>query len=156
MSLVMNGTAAWLSFRSMATIPLRGRSGIAVDVLGTCFFLPLIAGIILTRVSRRWTKGAAAPRWVRLLPTRTAMRSALFGTVCVLLVGVPVLAVLGAFGIDELPRATFVVFKATFAASLAACVTPLIVLSALPVAPGNAAGIDPSSRLVSDASTHGR
>lgn len=139
-NLLLNGVIAWLVFRGAAVVPLWGQQSIAGDTIGTCLLLPLITCLIVTRLARgRIRSGALAPLdWTRAshpilgwLPEGTFARAVVLGVVCVVAVAPPTVWGLGALQVTALQFWWFVLFKATFAAALAAVVTPVISLWAI-------------------------
>ena len=137
---VLNGVIAWLMFRGQATVPLFGQQSIAGDTIGTCFFLPFLTCLIVTRVARGhvragkvagigWTR--ASHPTLRWLPAGTALRGFVLGLGCIATFAVLTISVLNALGVHELRLWPFVLFKASFAAGLAAIVTPVIALWAI-------------------------
>ena len=131
---LLNGVIAWLLFRTATAVPMWGESSVGVDTLITAFLLPFLTCLIVSRtVERRVTQGhvsrlaqAELPRgaW----PQRSTLARSLFlGAAGVLLAAVPVVAALSLAGFAGFAGPwPFVGFKATFAALLAAVVTPLV------------------------------
>jgi hypothetical protein len=145
---VLNGAIAWLMFRGVTSVPLWGSQSIAGDTIGTSLFLPLITCVLVTRIARAHVgAGRVAPigcspmsqlvlRW---LPAGTVRRGVSLGLTSIALPGALTVGALAALGVAEMPRGSFLVFKASFAAVLAALVTPVIalwVIAAPPVAEG--------------------
>jgi hypothetical protein len=129
----LNAAIAWLMFRSMPLVPLWGQSSIAADTLATAFVLPVLTSLIVGRVVA-WQVGrgqiprlgaaqVAASAWAR---RSRLQRGAAVGAASVVLAAVPVVAYLTIAGPSEMERASFIWFKAAFAAGLGALVTPLI------------------------------
>jgi hypothetical protein len=148
---VLNGAIAWITFRKLASVPLWGYQSIAGDTIGTSLFLPLITCLIVTRLARSHMQaGRVAPlgwsavsrRVLRWLPGGTLRRGVLLGLISVTLPGAVTIGALAALGVAEMPRGSFVAFKACFAAALAALVTPLVALSAIADPPASAAATD--------------
>jgi hypothetical protein len=137
---VLNGAIAWLMFRQVASVPLWGSQSIAGDTIGTSLLLPLITCVIVTRVARAHVRaGRVAPlgwsavsrRALRWLPAGTLRRGFSLGLTSVALPGALTVGALAVLGVAEMPRGSFLVFKACFAGALAALVTPVIALSAI-------------------------
>lgn len=137
---LINAAIAWGLFRHLETVPLWGQESIAGDTFGTCFFLPFFTGLIVTRLARGRIQAGKLPALGRTrqsyptlarLPDGTLRRSALLGLLCVLLFAPPAILVLHALDVQSLPFWPFVTLKASFAAALAALVTPTIALAAL-------------------------
>jgi hypothetical protein len=134
-NLALNAAIAWLVFRRLETVPLRGEQSIAGDTLITGFLLPFFTCLIVTRLARKqveaghvpplaWTgAGRVALGW---LPARTWLRGVVLGGAGVVLLAMPVVALLDAAGVDGLTLGRFVAFKASFAALAALLVTPAI------------------------------
>jgi len=131
---LLNGLIAWLLFRTATAVPLWGQQSVAGDTLITAFLLPFFTCLIVSRiVERRVTQGhvprlAAAELPPGAWPHRSTLARSLFlGVAGVLLAAVPVVALLSFSGFSGFAGVwPFVGFKATFAALLAAIVTPLI------------------------------
>ena len=139
-NLAINATIAWLLYRHLAMVPLWGQQGIAGDTIGTCFFLPFFTGLIVTRLARgRIRAGKLAPLgWTReshpsldWLPRGTVRRAVALGVLCAVLIALPTVFLLSLLEVTNLRLWTFVTLKATFAALLAAVVTPVIGLWAI-------------------------
>jgi hypothetical protein len=136
----LNGLIAWLMFRSQANVPLWGQMSIAGDTIGTTFFLPFFTCLMVTRLARGHVRSGRIPHlsWHRTshpllsrLPATTLRRAIMLGVACLLLIAPPAVAALVGAGWVDLPLWRFITFKATFAAGLAAIVTPIIGLSAI-------------------------
>jgi hypothetical protein len=137
---LINGAIAWLMFRSLAAVPLWGQQSIAGDTIGTGFFLPFMTCLIVTPLTLRQVRSGTLPEpaWSRLdhpllarLPRGAAARGALLGAAGALLAAPPVVLALSILGVGELEFWSFIAFKSSFAALLAALVSPLIALAAL-------------------------
>ena len=136
----INGAIAWLLFRQMAIVPLWGQQSIAGDTIGTTFFLPFFTCLIVTRLAQRRVGSGGLPAlgWRResrpalgWMPATTFRRALALGAVCTLVVAPPTLIALAALDVTDLSFSCFLAFKATFAAGLAAVVTPIIALGAI-------------------------
>jgi hypothetical protein len=139
-NLVLNGAIAWLLFRGVASVPLWGYQSIAGDTFGTSLCLPLITSLIVTRVARAHVRaGRIAPLGssavpgglLRWLPGGPLRRGVSLGITSIALPGALTVGALAGLGVVEMSRGSFVLFKACFAAALAALVTPVIALSAI-------------------------
>lgn len=137
---VLNGLIAWAMFRSVPDVPLWGQQSIMGDTIGTCFFLPLITCLIVTRLATGHVRtGKVAPLgWsraahplLRRLPRGAARRGAALGAICIALLAPLALLALLVAEVASLPFWRFVLFKAGFAAVAATLVTPLIALWAI-------------------------
>jgi hypothetical protein len=136
----LNGAIAFASFHSLATVPLWGRQSIAADTVATTLLLPLVTCLIVTPLARRRVRRGTLPRleWPRSAPAAlgrapggTFSRALLVGGVSLAVVAPPALWALSALGVTAMSFAEFLLFKATFAAALAAAVTPAIGLCVL-------------------------
>ncbi len=134
----LNAAIAWLSVRSMQTVPLWGMTSIAGDTLGTAFLLPVITSLVVSRVVGYHVRGGRVaalmppPDLARSWAERTSVRrGALLGLVAMVVVALPVIVVFALAGPAEMARTPFIWFKAGFAAALGAVVTPLIAWWAL-------------------------
>jgi hypothetical protein len=133
LNFVLNAGIAWLMFRSAATVPLWGQSSIAGDTIATAFVLPFLTSLIVGKVvTHQVGKGQVRALSAHdLPPSSLAFRASyqkgvLLGVASVIAAAVPVVWVLSQYGLEELARNHFILFKATFAAILGAFVTPLI------------------------------
>lgn len=137
---VLNAAIAWAMFRGWSVVPLWGQQSIAGDTAGTTFFLPFFTCLIVTRMTTKHVRSGRVPAFswsrashpvLRLMPDTTVRRAVLLGFLAMALVAPPVVWGLSALHVLQLPFWSFIVFKATFAAALAAVVTPLIGLCAI-------------------------
>jgi len=134
----LNAGIAWLSVRSLRTVPLWGTTSIAGDTFATAFLLPLITSLIVSRVVAHQVRAGRvaalmappdlALRWAE---RTSARRGALLGLVCMALAALPMIAIFALAGPGELARRPFIWFKAAFAAALGLVVTPVIAWWAL-------------------------
>jgi len=143
-NLVMNGAIAWALFRSLTSVPLWGQHSIASDTLVTTFLLPLHTCLIVTPLTRRRIRsGSLSPvEWryssdsaLGRLPRKAIPCALVFGVISLILAAPLALGALTALEVAQMSFERFVVFKATFAAMLAAVVTPAIGLYALAEGP---------------------
>lgn len=127
----LNAVLAWLVFRRSPSVALYASPGIAIDTVVTAFVLPLVTALVAAFVVRLRVVRGELPS----LPTFTAhesvwsrrstlQRGALLGVAAAVLVGLPAIGVLALVGVDRLPRASFIWFKASFAAGVGMLVTP--------------------------------
>ncbi len=137
---VLNGLIAWAMFRGHEVVPLWGQQSIAGDTIGTTFMLPLLTCLIVTPLARQQVHHGrfAALGWsvdshptLAWVPTRTFWRGLAIALACTIAV-----APISIFALDTLQLTamnfwSFVTFKASFAALLAAVVTPFIALWAI-------------------------
>jgi hypothetical protein len=129
---LLNAGIAWFLFRS-ATVPFWGGSGIAADMLGTAFLMPLLTSLIA-----RWLvpwqvnrgvlpKIPAAHLRSSVLRRRPGyQRGIVLGVLSMIVIAVPFIALFAHFGPAQLSRGHFIWFKASFAAGVGALVTPLL------------------------------
>jgi hypothetical protein len=136
----INALIAWSMFRGASSVPFWGERSIAADTIGTCFFLPFLTGLIVTPLARHRVRSGSleALGWTReshralaWLPGGTARRAAAVGLASAAVAAPLALLALRALGVDELDPPRFVAFKASFAALLAAIVTPILSLWAI-------------------------
>ena len=141
---VLNAAIAWAMFRSVDVVPLWGQQSIMGDTIGTCFLLPLLTCLIVTRLVRGHIRAGkvASLGWTRAshpvlgwLPRTTARRGVALGVACIALLAPLAFVALGLLGVAGMPFWRFVLFKAAFAALAAALVTPLVALWAIAEAP---------------------
>jgi hypothetical protein len=134
----LNLGIAWLLFREAASVPLWGAQSIAGDTIGTAFMLPFFTALIVTRIVGSQVHSGALPS---LLPEASSSsawaarsssaRGAALGVASVVLAALPLVLVWTLAGPSSLELGGFLFFKATFAALLAAAVTPAIAWWAL-------------------------
>jgi len=140
----LNAGIAWLLFRHLDTVPIRGQQSIAGDTIATSLILPFLTCLIVTRLVRGHMRAGkvASLGWTRAshpvlgwLPRTTARRGVALGVACIALLAPLAFVALGLLGVAGLPFWRFVLFKAAFAALAAALVTPLVALWAIAEAP---------------------
>jgi hypothetical protein len=131
---LLNGAIGWLLFRHLPRIPLYGEQSVAGDVVGTSFLLPVLVCLIATPLIRREVRearlsaddrlrpGAGRSAWV---PRNLVLRAVVLGVLATLLVSPGTILTLLALGVDSLALRPFLMFKAGFAAALAALITPI-------------------------------
>ena len=130
----INAALAWLTYRSLPSVPLYGRTSMAADTVVTALVLPLLTALIATPLVRLGVArgklprpdaplAPLAPRW---RPRSSVARGLLLGVASVLLVAAPCVLVFALVGPASLPAARFIWVKASFAAALGALVTPLV------------------------------
>jgi hypothetical protein len=137
---LLNGAIGWLLFRHLPRIPLYGEQSVAGDVVGTSFLLPVLVCLIATPLIRREVRearlsaddrlrpGAGRSAWV---PRNLVLRAVVLGVLATLLVSPGTILTLLALGVDSLALRPFLMFKAGFAAALAALITPIVAAWAL-------------------------
>lgn len=137
---LLNALIAAVVFRHYAVVPLWGQQSIAGDTVGTTFVLPLLTCLIVTRLAHRQIRAGTLAQldWTRTshpllgwLPTGTLARAAVLGVVCAVLTAPATVWMLAALDVTAMSFGWFVLFKATFAAALAAIVTPVVALWAI-------------------------
>jgi hypothetical protein len=135
-----NLAIAWAMFRALPSVPLWGTMSIAADTLSTCFLLPFMTCVIVTRLAVREIRRGRfdAPGWRRSshrilgrLPTNTQARALLLGILGLAVVAPPTLLVFVALGVTELPLRDFLIFKSTYAGVLGGIFTPIVALASL-------------------------
>jgi hypothetical protein len=129
---LLNAGIAWFLFRS-TTVPFWGSSGIAADMLGTAFLMPLLTSLIARWLVpwqvNRGVLPKVPPAEIRTSAWRRRpgyQRGMLLGLVAMVVVAVPFIALFARLGPAQLTRAHFIWFKASFAAFVGALVTPLL------------------------------
>lgn len=131
----INGALAWLTYRSLPSVPLFGRTSMAADTMVTALVLPLLTALIGTPLVRLGVARGKLPRPDAPLPSRSpsrrpprssVARGLVLGVASVLLVAAPCVLVFALVGPASLPAARFIWVKASFAAALGALVTPII------------------------------
>jgi hypothetical protein len=137
---ILNAGIAWAIARALVRVPLWGNPSIANDTVATAFLLPFITCLIVTPLIRKRIVAGGILRIpeaqkslvIRLLLARsTLVRGVLVGLGCVALVALPTVLLFALVGPSELSHGSFIWFKATFAALLAACVAPFLAWLAL-------------------------
>src|SRR6185369_14816725 len=57
----VNAVIAWAMFRAHPTVPLWGQQSIMGDTIGTCFILPFLTCLIVTRLARGHVRTGKVP-----------------------------------------------------------------------------------------------
>lgn len=139
----INGALAWLTYRSLPSVPLFGRTSMAADTAVTALVLPLLTALIGTPLVRLGVARGKLPRpdapppsrapsrslsrsLSRWRPRSSVARGLVLGVASLLWVAAPCILVFALVGPASLPTARFIWVKASFAAALGALVTPLI------------------------------
>ena len=132
-NLVLNGVIAWLLFRSAASVPLWGESGMGIDLLATAFLLPFLTCVIVSRlIGRQVRSGKLTPLPIEQIPRagwshRSVLaRGAVLGAGGLLLGAGPLVVALTLGEARPFEVGAFIGFKAVWAALLAAVATPLV------------------------------
>ncbi len=137
---LLNGGIAYLLFRSAESVPFFGQSSIVGDTLATSFLLPFFTCLIVTGIVHKQiasgklvalASGPQSALGAFLAARGRAARGALIGIAAVVLLAGPTLLVLSASGAEQLARDSFLWFKASYAATMAAIVQPAIAWLAL-------------------------
>lgn len=132
---LLNYGIAWALFRKNGTVPLWGQESIGGDSLVTALILTWLTALIVSRTTAlQINKGnfAALPlrqasTWVRELVARAFwVRGLGLGVLAALLIALPAMLLLQSLGVQQMPAASFLWFKASFAALLALIVTPML------------------------------
>ena len=130
---LLNGLIVWALFRGAENVPLWGEQSVGVDLLATGFILPFLTCVIVSAlVSRQEKSGKVSPLPDQQFPhshwfERSVPRRGLFlGVLGVVFGAVPVVWALTLGQAQPFSVSDFVLFKAVWAAMLAAVVTPII------------------------------
>lgn len=127
-------------FRAMAVVPMWGEKSIGGDIIATAFLLTLILGLIVTPITHKKIKSGHLPKmaWSRTshailgkLPANTFLRSLILGVVYTAVIAPMFILILSVLNIQEMTFGHFVIFKASFAALIAALSAPVFALCAL-------------------------
>ena len=149
----LNGTIGWLLYRSLPRIPLDGDRSITGDIVGTSVLLPLLICLIATPLIRRDVQRGRVPAGVRTtsasspaarLPRPLLLRALSLGALGFVIVAPASIWFLRIIGLDGLDLWPFVGFKASFAAALAAVITPVVAARALAETPSGVGAPAPS------------
>lgn len=139
-NVAINAAIAWVVFHSLGSVPLWGVTSIALDTVATCFLLPFMTCVIVTRLALREIRRGRfdAPNWrrassptLRRLPASTEGRAVFLGGICVAILAPLTIWALVLAGVDALSFQRFLVFKSLFAGILGGALTPIIALAAL-------------------------
>lgn len=140
-NVVFNGGIAWLILRSHAEIPLWGSASMAPDLLATGVLLPLIMCLIVSRVIAKQVESGKLPPLPahriasRGLHRRSAwVRGAVLAVFATLCASLPLVALLHLANAGPVGLPAFVGFKALWAGTLAAMISPPIAWWALSAA----------------------
>jgi hypothetical protein len=137
---LLNGAIAWLTFSSLERVPLWGQQSIAGDTIGTAFLLPFFTCLVVTRLAHGQMRAGRLPAlpWSRAshpalgrLPSGTWARAVVLGLIGVAVAAPLALWAMVGLGVEGMSFWGFIAFKATFAAVLAALLTPIVALCAL-------------------------
>lgn len=137
---MLNGAIGWMLYRHLPRTPLYGEQSIAGDIVVTSFLLPVLICLIATPLIRNEVRKARLPAasWLRPGSSRAAhvlgnllLRAVVLGVLSALLVSPVAIWTLQRLGVDGLQLWSFVAFKATVAAALAAVITPIVAAWAL-------------------------
>lgn len=137
---LLNGAIGWLLYRQLPRVPLYGAQSMAGDVVVTSLLLPVLICLIATPLIRGEVARARLPAvsWLRpgsrravRLPGNLLLRALVLGLLSAILVSPIIILALSSLGVDRLELWSFVAFKASFAAALAAVITPIVASRAL-------------------------
>jgi hypothetical protein len=135
---MLNALIGWAAYRSLAHLPVSGSPSIMGDLVVTAFVLPVLVCLIVTPLVRAETRhGKIEPLErshglvPRLLPRGVVVRGILLGVLAGGTIGLLTIGALKALGVGEMSFGEFVIFKAALGGSLAALITPVVVLGAL-------------------------
>lgn len=140
---VLNLATTWL-VTPRHPIRLTGPGGIVDDLVVTSLILPIISSLIVTPLARRAARGrdfalSASGPVTALLPRNATLRTLVLALAGLLVQALPVLAILGGFGVAALAFRVWVVGKAAFTAAEFAWVGPLLAATAMRGRPAAAA-----------------
>lgn len=133
---------AYALFRGMDVVPMWGHKSIGGDILATSFLLTMILCLIVTPLTHKKISSGHLPKlaWRRTshpllskLPAKTFPRSIVLGIVYMAVIGLLAIGILHLLGIQQMVFSfwSFVFFKASFAALVAALSAPVIALCAM-------------------------
>jgi hypothetical protein len=139
-NLAVNAAIAWLSSRGhhqipLWSIPLLGKPSVAIDTVGTFFFLPLMTCLMCTtavwqqvRTGRlpelRWDQ--ASPSALDRLPPARLRRGLVLGVVCTIVLAPASIVLLTLIDTEGMRQGQFVLYKGVLGVVLGAIVTPLV------------------------------
>ena len=126
---------AFIVFHGVASIPLRGPQGMAVDLIPTVFMITLVGNLIVTVLTRKRVAAgqvpSLAPTSRQRLPRNALLRMLLLAVLfTAVLVPLSILA-LWALRIASLPFWPFVGFKVVYGAAVGALSAGIVVRAAL-------------------------
>lgn len=142
-NLLLNMGLGWLFLRGRDGIAMTadfGEPAIAGEIFATALLLPLFTALIVTPLAKRMVAQGKLPGlswsrseqpWLARLPQGTLLRALVIGLMCLVVFGVPSIAILSAAGLEWLDFADYIIAKGIFSGLLAAPVTPFIGLAAL-------------------------
>jgi hypothetical protein len=139
-NVVVNGAIDLISIAGKGPIPFWGPPLVDTNtvwtIIGTLFLLPLITCVLATTAIRRDMEHGTLTPLTTLghadsLPETRFRRGLLFGAVCAVFAGPPIVLVLAALGVGDLSHAQYTVWHIAFAVVLGALVTPVIALCAM-------------------------
>ena len=139
-NLGLNAGLGWLVFRETPSVPLWSNPGMAADLAGMFFFLPLLTGLCVAPIVMflvRFGKleplveGVDSHPLIKRLPEAFWARALVAAVVSLCLFAPPLIGLLALLGITSLPLMTFVATKGLLGAVLAAVVQPILALGTL-------------------------
>ncbi len=131
---LINAVIAWSAFRDSEIVPVSGPRSLIEDTEATCFFLPFIACLIVSHLTRHeMQKGRFPPLpefgWMKMLGEYASVsafpRAMVFGVAGRMLVAPILVALIQSSGVTELPLVNFVVVKGLIATALGIGLCPL-------------------------------
>ncbi len=134
----LNGFFVWAALRAVDAIPLWGKTSVGVDLLLTGFLLRFFTGVAVgPNIVRAMKKGKLAPLRPEQVPQSSwfqwspLMRAIVGGVIGVVFCSLPMVIALSLAHAQPIASLAFIVFKAVWAALLAAVFTPVLGWSAL-------------------------
>jgi hypothetical protein len=142
---VVNGAIAWLSIRGQHQVPLWGiplidKPSVAIDTVGTFFFLPLTTCIICTTAIWQQLKAGRLPTLVAQnetasvldrLPARRLRRGLVLAGWCLVVLAPASVVLLTLLDSKGMSPGQFVLYKALLGVTLGAVVTPIVAARAM-------------------------
>jgi len=130
----INWCLAWAIYGRNTAIPLWGARSMANDTLLTSLLLPWISCWINSRILDRQVRLGLIPRlswetgqWFWRLATQSVLlRGLALGLFCLVGVAFPLLNLLSFSGLKQFELQTFLIVKASYAAFLAALISPIV------------------------------
>ncbi len=131
---LINYLAGWSAFRDMKTVPVEGSMSLISDTVATCFFLPFIACLIVSHLTRFELQRGRFPalpqfRWLKMLGDYAASsafpKAMVFGVFGRLAIAPVLVAILRSLELQEMSLANFLLIKGTIGACLGMVFCPL-------------------------------
>ncbi len=136
---LMNGFMAWVMFKPAEEVTLWEENSFAFDIIATTFFFTFFTSFFVSKASYKvvWEGRLSSIEWpsaskfFERFPPRPFLGSLGVAVLATILIAPTVIGVLILLDMQVMALQTFILFKAFYAGTLAAIVTPIVALVAL-------------------------